>query len=54
MESWFISYDTPPSTVPEGLESVVELGQGEDWLPPPNDPAANGRAHAPRGQVQPG
>jgi hypothetical protein len=50
-ESWFLSYDEPPTEVPEGLESVVGLGQGQEWLPPPNDPAADGRAHAPRGQV---
>ena len=52
VESWFLSYDSPPTTAPEGLESVVGLGLGEDWLPPPDDPAANGGAHAPRGQVQ--
>jgi hypothetical protein len=53
-ESWFLSYDEPPTTAPEGLESVVGLGRGEEWLPPPNDPDANGGAHAPRGQVHPG
>ena len=34
-ESWFLSFDNPPSTPPEGLESVVGLGLAEDWLDPP-------------------
>jgi hypothetical protein len=38
-EAWFLTYDRPPQEVPEGLESVVGLGQGQEWLPPPNDPA---------------
>jgi hypothetical protein len=37
-ESWFLSYERPPEHAPEGLESVVGLGLGEDWLPPPDDP----------------
>ncbi len=35
IESWFLSYDQPPSTPPEGLESVVGLGLGEEWPEPP-------------------
>jgi Acetoacetate decarboxylase (ADC) len=35
-ESWFLSYATRPTTEPEGLESVVNLGLGEEWLPPPH------------------
>ncbi len=38
-ESWFLHYDQPPPDVPEGLESVVDLGQSQAWLDPPNDPA---------------
>lgn len=38
-ESWFLHYDHPPTEVPEGLESVIDLGQSQAWLPPPNDPA---------------
>lgn len=38
-EAWFLHYDRPPTEVPEGLESVVGLGQSQEWLPPPNDPA---------------
>ena len=38
-ESWFLHYDHPPAEVPEGLESVVGLGQSREWLPPPNNPA---------------
>lgn len=34
-ESWFLGYDTPPTQQPEGLESVVNLGLGQEWLPPP-------------------
>jgi hypothetical protein len=34
-ESWFLHYDQPPTDVPEGLESVVDLGQSQDWLAPP-------------------
>ncbi|WP_200977721.1 acetoacetate decarboxylase family protein [Echinicola sp. 20G] len=35
-ESWFMTYDQPPSQMPEGLESVVDLGLSEDWLAPPS------------------
>ena len=38
-EGWFLTYPQPPSPVPEGLESVADLGQGQEWLPPPDDPA---------------
>jgi hypothetical protein len=37
-EAWFLSYEQPPIDVPEGMESVVGLGQGREWLDPPNDP----------------
>lgn len=35
-ECWFMTYDEPPSIMPEGLESVFDLGKGEDWLSPPS------------------
>jgi hypothetical protein len=35
LESWFLHHERPPTQVPEGLESVVRLGQGREWLPPP-------------------
>ena len=35
IESWFLPFGDAPSERPEGLESVVDLGLGEDWLPPP-------------------
>jgi hypothetical protein len=35
-EGWFLSYDDPPDKQPEGMESVVDLGLGEGWLPPPS------------------
>lgn len=34
-ESWFMSFSEPPKTPPEGLESVIGLGQGQKWLEPP-------------------
>lgn len=37
-ESWFLSSAAPPTVQPEGLESVVDLGRGEEWLPPPHAP----------------
>jgi hypothetical protein len=37
-ESWFCTYQQPPATPPEGLESVVGLGESEQWLPPPSAP----------------
>lgn len=36
IESWFLSYEKPPAIPPEGMESVVNLGLREDWLPPPS------------------
>ncbi|MGH8168850.1 MAG: acetoacetate decarboxylase family protein, partial [Woeseiaceae bacterium] len=35
-ESWFLSYADSVDTPPEGLESVADLGLGEDWLAPPD------------------
>ena len=45
-ECWFISSETPFGEAPEGLESVVNLGQGQAWLPAParSGPAAAGVA----------
>jgi hypothetical protein len=37
-EGWFLTYEEPPSTPPEGLESVVNLGLGQEWLDPPSAP----------------
>ena len=34
-ESWFLTFADPPEDIPEGLESVIDLGQGEEWLPEP-------------------
>ena len=41
-ENWFLSYPQPPTEAPEGLESVVNLGEGQQWLPPPNAPVPPG------------
>lgn len=35
-ECWFITYENPPATMPEGLESVYGLRNGEEWLSPPS------------------
>jgi len=34
-ECWFLNYAQRPESVPEGMESVVNLGLSEDWPPPP-------------------
>jgi len=34
-ESWFLTYEKLPATQPEGMESVVNLGLSEQWLPAP-------------------
>lgn len=36
-ESWFVNFPEPPATRPSGLESVVNLGLGQEWPPPPTD-----------------
>jgi hypothetical protein len=35
-EGWFLSSEEPPTVRPEGLESVINLGLGQEWLTPPN------------------
>jgi len=40
LESWFYSSSNPITHAPEGLQSVVALGESETWLPPPT---AHGR-----------
>jgi len=35
-ECWFLSSERPPTIQPEGFESVINLGLGQEWLPPPN------------------
>jgi hypothetical protein len=37
-ESWFLEFDGPPEHRPEGFESVIDLGLGEEWPPPPVAP----------------
>jgi hypothetical protein len=36
LECWFLSEEQPPDTPMEGMESVVNLGQSQQWLAPPN------------------
>lgn len=38
MESWFLHQDQPPTTAPEGMESVINLPLDETWLPAPTAP----------------
>jgi acetoacetate decarboxylase len=40
IESWFLTFKEPPTHAPEGMESVVDLGLGQEWLTPPDDRAA--------------
>jgi Acetoacetate decarboxylase (ADC) len=35
-EGWFLGFDDPPATPPEGLGTVVDLGLSQTWLPPPS------------------
>jgi hypothetical protein len=35
-ESWFLSFEKAPESRPEGLESVADLGLGQEWPPPPS------------------
>ena len=35
-DCWFMTYDKPPKEMPEGLESVINLGMSEEWLSPPS------------------
>jgi hypothetical protein len=34
-ECWFVSEERPPAAEMEGMRSVVDLGQSEQWLAPP-------------------
>jgi hypothetical protein len=35
IKSWFLSEKRLPVSPPEGMEAVVNLGQGQEWLAPP-------------------
>lgn len=35
-DCWFMTYDEPQKVMPEGLESIYNLGLSEDWLPDPS------------------
>jgi len=35
-DCWFMTYDEPPTEMPEGLESTFPLGMSEEWLPKPS------------------
>jgi hypothetical protein len=37
-EGWFLTADGPPDRPMEGLESVANLGLGQDWPPAPTAP----------------
>jgi hypothetical protein len=46
MESWFLTFPDTPHAPPPGLETVVGLGLGREWLEPPNDPSVAARPRA--------
>lgn len=35
-DCWFMTYDELQKEMPEGLESIYDLGMSEDWLPDPS------------------
>jgi hypothetical protein len=35
-EGWFLGFENPPEQPPEGFESVIDLGLGQEWLTPPS------------------
>ncbi len=37
VESWYSTHAEPPSAAGEGMESVINLGLSQTWLPPPHD-----------------
>jgi hypothetical protein len=41
-ESWFLSFAQPPTLTPQGLESIVNLGQSQEWLLPPTAKPSQG------------
>lgn len=38
LEAWFVTESSAPRVPMEGMESVVNLGQGQAWPPPPSAP----------------
>lgn len=38
IESWFLDFEQLPEQIPEGFESVIDLGLSEEWLSPPDAP----------------
>lgn len=49
-ENWFLSSPALPPVRPEGLESVVNLGQSQEWLAPPT--AGIGTSHPKTGMQE--
>lgn len=35
IDCWFLSYDKPPTSYGEGMESVINLGLSQEWPTPP-------------------
>jgi hypothetical protein len=35
LECWFLTYEQPPVSAPQGMESVMSLGLSQQWLPAP-------------------
>ena len=45
-DAWFFTYDQPPQRDMEGMESVINLGLGQQWLAPPSAPVRSGERAA--------
>jgi hypothetical protein len=37
VESWFLTTDDAPTAIGDGLDSVADLGLGQEWLTPPEE-----------------
>ena len=35
-DCWFMTYEEPPQSMPEGFESVFDLSLNEEWLDAPS------------------
>ncbi len=45
-DAWFLTYDQPLQRDMEGMESVINLGLGQQWLAPPSAPVRSGERGA--------
>ncbi len=47
-ESWYVLFDQPPQHPMPGFETVIDLGQGQEWLAPPDRAAVDAMLNSPR------